>query len=302
MAKKDDRSGRRDLTEQRNIAQNNLTNMREDMLIPQAQQAQNNWTKATEGDFQTNQNILNKFEEFSNTGGYSPQDIANMRSRGVAPIRGIYANANREVDRSKALQGGYSPGYGVLKGRMAREQSSALSDATIGVESNLAQMKQQGRLAGIAGMSQQYGTTPGMTATHGTQANNATTNWLQGQKLQNDIFGTTMNGYNQTRGGGYNYNWVGDAVKGAGTAIASDRNLKENIKPLNDNDILKGMKNIPISSWNYKGEDKSHIGPMAQDFKKYFGKGDGKTIDLVDVMGVTLAATKAMANEKKGKR
>ena len=31
---------------------------------------------------------------------------------------------------------------------------------------------------------------------------------------------------------------------------------------------------------------------MAEDFKRIFGVGDGKTLHLADVMGVTLAAAK----------
>ncbi len=136
---------------------------------------------------------MNRYQEFADTGGYSPEDISNMRSRAISPTRAVYANAQRNVDRQRALQGGYSPGYGALQGRMAREQSQGLSDANTNVEAQLAQMKQQGRLAGIGGMNQAYGSTPGMASFYGNMMNDRNNAMLQTQGLQNQLGLGTMN-------------------------------------------------------------------------------------------------------------
>lgn len=93
------------------------------------------------------------YEEFSNTGGYSPQDIANMRARGVSPIRAAYANAQREVARQRSLQGGYSPNAIALQARMAREQGQLGADTLTNVEAGLAEARNKGRLAGLEGMT-----------------------------------------------------------------------------------------------------------------------------------------------------
>ena len=93
------------------------------------------------------------YEDFSKTGGYSPADIANMRARGVAPVRAAYANAEREVARQRSLQGGYSPNAFALQGRMAREQSQLGADATQAVEAGLAEARNTGRLKGLEGMT-----------------------------------------------------------------------------------------------------------------------------------------------------
>lgn len=93
------------------------------------------------------------FEEFSKTGGYSRDDIANMRARGVSPVRASYANAEREVGRQRALQGGYSPNATAALTRMARERSQAGADAMQNVEAGLAEARNKGRLAGLSGMS-----------------------------------------------------------------------------------------------------------------------------------------------------
>mgnify|MGYP001604076029 FL=1 len=97
--------------------------------------------------------VMSGYRDFSKTGGFSPMDISNMRSRAVSPVRAVYANAQQNVNRQRALQGGYSPGFGALQARMAREQSSGTSDAAINAEAGLAGQIQQGRLAGLSGMA-----------------------------------------------------------------------------------------------------------------------------------------------------
>lgn len=93
------------------------------------------------------------FSEFAKTGGFSPTDLANIRARAVSPVRAVYSNAQREVNRQRSLQGGYSPGFGTLQARMAREQGQGVSDAATGAEANIAQMVQQGKLAGLHGLA-----------------------------------------------------------------------------------------------------------------------------------------------------
>lgn len=93
------------------------------------------------------------YEDFSNTGGYSESDMANMRARGVSPIRAAYANAEREVGRQRSLQGGYAPNAIATQAKMAREQGQAMSDATTNVEAGLAEARNKGRLSGLSGMA-----------------------------------------------------------------------------------------------------------------------------------------------------
>lgn len=80
----------------------------------------------------------------------------------------------------------------------------------------------------------------------------------------------------------------------------SDRNAKENFKPISHQDILNKVSSMEILEWNYiKDQDETrHIGPMAQDFHAAFGVGlDNKHISMVDMDGVALASIKAL-NEK----
>ena len=86
----------------------------------------------------------------------------------------------------------------------------------------------------------------------------------------------------------------GNVKVNGSTVHSSDRNRKEAIVEVSNNDILNAIVAMPIYEWQYKEEDRRHIGPMAQDFHKAFGLGDDdKTIAAIDADGVALAAIQA---------
>lgn len=77
----------------------------------------------------------------------------------------------------------------------------------------------------------------------------------------------------------------------------SDKSSKENITPVNGEEILTQLAAVPISIWNYKDEttDARHIGPMAQDFHEAFNVGkDDRHIASLDTSGVALAAIQTL--------
>ena len=83
---------------------------------------------------------------------------------------------------------------------------------------------------------------------------------------------------------------------------ASDRNLKENFTPVDPEDILQKVAQLPITSWNYKveGPGVKHIGPVAQDFYALFGVGtDDKHIAPGDANGVALAAIQGLYRQNR---
>ena len=93
----------------------------------------------------------------------------------------------------------------------------------------------------------------------------------------------------------------GWAKKGLGK-LFSDEELKDNITPINEDRLLMALSETPVSSWQYKGDDKTHIGPMAQDFARFgtdTNEGGVRTIDVVDAFGVNFAANKALATKIK---
>lgn len=260
-------------------------------------------------------NIMGRYGEFADTGGYSEADKAAIRQHAVSPIRAAYSNANREVERNKALQGGYAPGQGVLRARMAREQGQLASDATGNAEANIAQMVHAGKLAGMGGMAGMYGSTSGLANMFGNQLQQAQGLQMTGAGLQNQASGALMN--SQIQQGNMKGTPWGSIIKGIGTgvgiaaapytggaslALASSRTFKKDIKEVNTKDIVGKLKKLKMYEWKYKDdpEQKQHVGPMAEDFRRVFKRGgDGKSIDIVDAIGTSLAVNKALV-EKAG--
>jgi hypothetical protein len=78
---------------------------------------------------------------------------------------------------------------------------------------------------------------------------------------------------------------------------ASDRDAKENFAPVDGQEVLARLAQVPIQTWNYKAEDPSvrHLGPTAQDFYAAFGLGEDEFhISTADADGVALAAIQAL--------
>jgi hypothetical protein len=90
---------------------------------------------------------LGILKDLATTGGLSEADIQNLRARGVSPIRAVYANMQRNLDRQRSLGGGYSPNYGAVTARMAREMSEQAAGATTDVNARIAEMVQSGKLS-----------------------------------------------------------------------------------------------------------------------------------------------------------
>jgi hypothetical protein len=85
---------------------------------------------------------------------------------------------------------------------------------------------------------------------------------------------------------------------GAGAwSTLSDYNLKENFAPVDGQEVLARLAELPITVWNYKAQDPSirHMGLVAQDFYASFGLGEAnRYISTVDADGVALAAIQGL--------
>lgn len=96
-----------------------------------------------------------------------------------------------------------------------------------------------------------------------------------------------------------NNNTAGVSLAAGGSAWSSisDRAAKANFKPVDSEEIVKGLAAIRVETWNYKSQDPSirHIGPMPQDFKAAFKVGeDDKHITTIDSEGVAVAAIQGL--------
>jgi hypothetical protein len=85
--------------------------------------------------------------------------------------------------------------------------------------------------------------------------------------------------------------------QGCAPECVSDRNLKRDIEPIDEQAVLESVARMPITTWSYKSDDPSvrHMGPMAQDFKSAFDLGDtDKAYSPIDAHGVAFAAIQAL--------
>lgn len=290
------------------------------------------------------------YKEFADTGGYSAQDIQELRARGMAPIRSAYGNTMMEMDRARSLGGaGGAPNYIAAASKAQREMPGQMADAMTGVNAKLAEDIRTGRLAGMAGLTQVggtmgglagddaqrmlssqlanqsadlqaqglgvqgrlgamggmanlYGTTPGMSSMFGNQALNAYGQRAQMEQARNQFGLGLLDAQTRAANSAYETKgtpWWKTALSAAGTVApyvalaASSRTVKHDIKQVKDTSkFAKYLKELPLYTWKYNGEDTTHFGPIAEEFKDKFGVGDGKTLHLADVMGVMLAAGK----------
>lgn len=94
------------------------------------------------------------------------------------------------------------------------------------------------------------------------------------------------------------------AANGYAWQTMSDRNSKENFKTIDFQNVLRKLEILPVTQWNYKTSAPSviHWGPMAQDFKYYFGLGthaDSLKITTLEMDGVLMAGVKGLIERTK---
>lgn len=132
-------------------------------MTPQFETPQDyNYTQSGESS-----DAIRRMRDLTNTGGYSEEDKSNLRARGTSPIRSVYAGANRDINRNRSLQGGFSANFNAVKSKNAREMSDLVSGATQNVNAGIAEQVAQnkigatGRLAELTGsesaLRNQYG-------------------------------------------------------------------------------------------------------------------------------------------------
>src|SRR5260370_14951065 len=82
---------------------------------------------------------LGYLSNLTDTSGYSAAGIRDIRERDISPIRSIYANAQQNVDRQRALSGGYSPNYNAVTAQMSRDEADKIGNITTAANAGIAQ-------------------------------------------------------------------------------------------------------------------------------------------------------------------
>src|SRR5215471_8935134 len=94
---------------------------------------------AKTGGLQDYGDIYGGYSNFAKTGGFTPGDIQNIRSRAGDVIPQQYAQMQEMLRRRGALSGGYQPGYGANLATMGRGAAELSAQNTRDTELGIAQ-------------------------------------------------------------------------------------------------------------------------------------------------------------------
>lgn len=215
----------------------------------------------------------------NNAAGQKAQSRRVLTSMGVNPDTPGFAAVDRSIGFDTGLA---AAGAENMARRRVRTEGMDLLGQSINLGSGMAvnplSSYTAGTGAGSAGFSgamQGYGQ-------QGQLLNQDYQNRLQAWQMQQQASSGLASG-------------VGGLV---GMAFASDPDTKTDRKPARR--VLDKVADMPVEEWTYKegqGDGKRHIGPMADDFAKVAGKGNGRQINVIDAIGTTLQAVKEL-NEK----
>lgn len=163
-----------------------------DNLAAQYQSTLNSPIPAVKANYQNSPNVANSLSNLSDltaNGGYTPQGIADLRERGVSPIRSVYSSAQQGIDRAKRLQGGYSPNYTAATAKLTRGMSDAVSSGVQNVNAGIAQNVASNRLQAAPAYASASATDAG-ARNQNEQYNSGvenTTNQFNAQNRQNTL-------------------------------------------------------------------------------------------------------------------
>lgn len=236
------------------------------------------------------------------------QSLRQAASMGINPTSGRYAGIDRATDMAYALAdaGGRNNARQMVRdkglalkadvtnlGRGLPAQSAQAQALGLGASSGAVGLNQQANAqsnaassivnSGYAGAMQGYA---GMGQTLNQQYATQVDAWKAEQQANNGL-----------------WSGIGQALGGlAGFFMPSDENVKENKQPVEEGKALEAIEQMPVEEWDYMpgiGDGGRHIGTYAQDFKEATGKGDGKTIPVIDAIGVTMKAVQDLSKQVK---
>ena len=214
----------------------------------------------------------------SSSAAQEQQRKRSLAAMGVSPDSGMYAG----VDRASALGTGLAAaGAENLAKRAIRTEGMDMLGQAVnmgaGMSVNPLSSFTAGTSAGSAGFS---GAMQGV----GQQAN------ILNQQWRNRMDAWQANQAQQ----GSLWGGIGNLV-GMGAAFLSDEDKKENKRPARD--LLGAVRRMRVDNWKYKdghGDSGEHVGTYAQDFARETGRGDGRSINVIDAIGVTMGALKEL--------
>lgn len=232
-----------------------------------------------------------------------------MAAQGVNPNSGRFAGVERASDAEAALAGA---GAQNNARSTLRKQAMALQGEAINMGSGLPSQASSALGLGVNAGSAAMGTTVGAQQPRmqalgvmGQGFGGAMQGYAGAANTYGQMFNAQMQSYNaqQQQSSGL-MSGLGSLAGMFLGPMMSDENEKEDKRPVRG--VLDALKEMPVESWRYKGDSPAndggaqHVGTYAQDFKEATGLGDGKTINAVDAIGVTMGAVKELAEKVEG--
>lgn len=213
--------------------------------------------------------------------GANDTRMRQAMAMGVDPMSGRYAAASAKGATDTALA---SAGAGNLSNRAIEDQGRSLKANAINMGAGLA--VNPGTSMGISNGAIQSGGQAAMSGygQQGSLLNSQYNQQMQAWQANQGMLGS-LGGALGTLGGLF---------------FPSSEKIKENKKAFG---ALEAVEKMPVEKWDYKsgkGDGGTHVGPYAEDFKAATGLGDGKSIDALSMIGVTMGAVRELAQEVKG--
>lgn len=229
------------------------------------------------------------------------RNARQMAAMGINPTSGRFAGIDRATDLDTALASAGAQNNAreqvKMTGMALREGAANMGRGATSTSAQQASIAQSGGNAAVGNTLQANSAWQGnnnimASGFQGGISANSSGAGILNQQYQNDL-----SAYNtRQQANASNVAGIASALgTGAGLFLASSKDYKEGKEPVDG--ALDALESMPVEQWTYKagiGDGGHHIGPYAEDFKAATGKGDGKSIPLQDMVGVTMKAVQEL--------
>lgn len=225
---------------------------------------------------------------------------------GVNPTSGRYAGVDRAGEQATTLA---AAGAQNMSRNQVRKEGVAMKADAVNLGNGLAVNPASSLGLGVSAGSSAMGTTSannaqaaGNTGILQNGYNTAMNGYSNQASILNQQYGNQLNAWNAQQQANATatsglFSGIG-SLAGMGTMafMMSSKDVKEDKEPVEG--ALDAVESMPVEQWKYKdgvADGGRHIGPYAEDFQRATGKGDGKSIPVVDAVGVTMKAVQELS-------
>lgn len=230
----------------------------------------------------------------------------SLAAMGVNPNSGRFAGVNRTADMQTGLA---AAGAQNTARNQVRSQGMAMRADAVnmgkGLPSQAASSAGLGLSAGNSALGGNIGSANLANSSTGIMNSGysgAASGYANQANILNQQYGNQLSAWatQQQASAGNTGAMMGGigSIAGMGMMMMSSEEVKENKTPVRG--ALKAINNLRVEQWDYKpgqGDGGRHVGAYAEDFQRETGHGDGKSIPVIDAIGVTMKATQELSQQ-----